>query len=187
MTLQNSPGREDVHNNSSRADATDIPAERRRPADRRKQTIRALLHGSLNPRRLGPRRDGEQSLTAVDWHHPQWLAVAMLTLLMCVADGLLTLMLLQRGAYEANPFMEPLVHGSPLVFATIKFGMTAAGLVVLILLARVRVFRALPVAWILYGVLFAYAALIGYELWLFETLADIASETLAAEALFRAP
>jgi hypothetical protein len=98
----------------------------------------------------------------------------MLTLLMCVADALLTITLLQRGAYEANPLMAPLVHGSPLLFASIKFGLTASGLVVLILLARVRLFRNVPVAFVLYGVLFAYAVLIGYELWLLEALSDAA-------------
>jgi hypothetical protein len=68
--------------------------------------------------------------------------------------------------------MEPLVHGSPLAFASIKFGLTASGLVVLILLARARLFRNVPVAAILYGVLFLYATLIGYEVWLLETLFD---------------
>jgi ABC-type amino acid transport system permease subunit len=166
--------RDVVKKNSSaeRAQPIDVPSERRRPADRRTRTVRALIYGSFNPRRQGSRREGEQSLAAVDWHHPQWLAVAMLTLLMCVADALLTITLLQRGAYEANPLMEPLVHGSPLAFASIKFGLTASGLVILILLARVRLFRNVPVAFVLYGVLVGYAVLIGYELWMLETLSD---------------
>jgi hypothetical protein len=159
-----------VNNNLSRAEAIDSPTDRRRPADRRTRTLRALIYGSLNPRRQGARRVGEHSFAATDWHHPQWLAVAMLTLLMCVADALLTITLLQRGAYEANPFMEPLVHDSPLAFALIKFSLTAGGLVVLILLARARLFRRVSVALVLYGVLFAYAALIGYEVWLLKTL-----------------
>ncbi|HEV7716576.1 MAG TPA: DUF5658 family protein, partial [Steroidobacteraceae bacterium] len=135
-----------------------------------KGTFRSLLHGSLQPRRHGPRRDGELRFSSVDWHHPQWLAVAMLTLLLSVADAFFTLTLLQRGAYEANPFMEPLVHGSPLVFAIIKIGLTAGGVVVLIVLARARLFGSIPVSFILYGVLFAYAVLVGYEYWLLETL-----------------
>lgn len=154
------------------AEPADDPSDRRLPADRRRRTLHALVHGSFNPRRRGSRRDGEQSLSAVDWHHPQWLAVAILTLIMCVADALLTITLLQRGAYEANPFMEPLVHGSGLAFASIKFGLTAGGLVVLILLARVRLFRKFPVAAILYGLLLIYGVLIGYELWLLETLSE---------------
>lgn len=169
-----------MNNNSSRAERAPpiVPSDRRHPADRRKRTMRALIYGSFNPRRLGSRRDGEQSFVAVDWHHPQWLAVAMLTLLMCVADALLTITLLQRGAYEANPFMAPLVHDAPLAFASIKFGLTAAGMIVLILLARVRLFRNVPVAFVLYAVLVAYAVLIGYELWLLEALSDAAQPPL---------
>src|SRR5262245_40413435 len=110
-----------VKNNSSGAELNAISNERRQRTDRRRRTFRALHHGSLNPRRLGSRRDGDHGLAGVDWHHPQWLAVAMLTLLMCVADALLTLMLIQRGAYEANPLMRPLVHGSSFAFTVIKF------------------------------------------------------------------
>lgn len=175
-------GRDGVNNNLSRVEsprADDLnpveplsdPSNRRGP-DRRRSTFRSLVYGSFNPRRRGARRDGGHNFTSTDWHHPQWLAVAILTLIMCVGDALLTLTLLQRGAYEANPFMEPLVHGSPLAFACIKFGLTAGGLVVLILLARARLFRNVPVSAILYGVLAAYAVLIAYELWLLELLSE---------------
>jgi hypothetical protein len=163
-----------VNHNLGRAELSDVsPSDRRIPKDRRKRTLRALIHGSLNPRRQGSRRDGEHGLATVDWHHPQWLAVAMLTLIMCVADALLTLVLIQHGAYEANPLMEPLVQGSALTFTGIKFGLTAGGLTVLILLARARLFRNVPVALILYGVLLAYATLIGYELWMLRTLSEL--------------
>lgn len=164
-------------NNSSGADLADRTpdrversAERRHAHDRRKRTFHALFHGSFTPRRRGARRDGERSLSAVDWHHPQWLAVAILTLLLSLADALLTLTLLERGASEANPFMQPLVRGSPLAFAIIKIGLTAGGIILLTLLARVRVFGSVPVSLILYMVLLAYAVLVGYEFWLLETL-----------------
>ena len=94
----------------------------------------------------------------------------MLTLLLSTADAFLTLVLLERGANEANPFMQPLVGGSPLVFAMVKMGLTSGGMVVLILLARIRVFGGIPVSFFLYAVLLAYAALVGYEFWLLETL-----------------
>lgn len=106
----------------------------------------------------------------MDWHHPQWLAVAILTLLLSIADAFMTLTLLERGANEANPFMEPLVHGSPLLFALIKICLTGGGITVLTLLARMRVFGRLPVGLLLYGVLFSYALLVGYEFWLLDTL-----------------
>jgi len=144
--------------------------DRRNRTDRRKRTFRSLIHGSISPRRRGPRRDDDHSFTAVDWHHPQWLAVAMLTLLLCTADAFMTLVLLERGANEANPFMQPLVGGSPVIFAMVKMGLTSGGIVILILLARIRVFGRIPVSFLLYGVLLAYTTLVGYEFWLLEVL-----------------
>jgi hypothetical protein len=152
------------------AEAVDKAPERRNITDRRVRTFRSLIHGSFEPRRRAPRREEDRSITSVDWHHPQWLAVAILTLLLCSADAFLTLVLLERGATEANPFMQPLVGGSPLLFTVIKFGLTSGGMTLLILLARMRVFGRLPVSFLLYGVLFAYTALVTYEFWLLETI-----------------
>jgi hypothetical protein len=145
-------------------------SERRERRDRRQRTFHALIHGSFSPRRRGPRRDDDLSFTAVDWHHPQWLAVAILTLLLCSADALLTLTLISYGAYEANPFMQPLVNGSPVTFTLVKMGLTSGGIVTLILLARVRILRMIPVSLLLYTVLFGYTALVGYEFWLLGVL-----------------
>ena len=108
----------------------------------------------------------------MDWHHPQWLGVAIITLLLSLADALLTLELIRRGAYEANPFMAPLVYGDALVFAAVKIGLTGGGIVVLILLARAQIFGRLPVAYVLYAVLLVYAVLVGYEFTLLRALPE---------------
>jgi uncharacterized protein DUF5658 len=155
-----------------RAATSDVEATDRRRHDRRRRTFRALVHGSFSPRRKGARRDGEVTLSSVDWHHPQWLAVAIITLLLSTADAMLTLELIQRGAYEANPFMAPLVHGDGLLFAAVKIGLTGGGIVVLILLARARIFGRLPVSSLLYGLLVAYGVLVGYEFWLLQALPE---------------
>ena len=157
-------------NKLNQADIAEQDSERRERRDRRQKTLGSLIHGSFAPRRRGPRRGNDLSLTAVDWHHPQWLAVAILTLLLCSADALLTLTLLSHGAIEANPFMEPLVGGSPLAFTLVKMGLTSGGIVTLILLARVRILRWIPVSLLLYTVLFGYAVLVGYEFWLLGVL-----------------
>jgi Domain of unknown function (DUF5658) len=139
-------------------------SERRRGQDRRTQVARALLYGSLRPRRLGPRREGEHRLGAIDWHHPWWLAIATLTLIFCAADAILTIVLVSRGAYELNPLLAPLIGGSGAAFVLVKFGLTGIGVVLLTLLSRVKVFGRLPVALFLYGVLTVYGLLIAYEL-----------------------
>src|SRR5450432_3514885 len=88
-------------------------ANERRGADRRSRVLRGLVYGSIRPRRHGPRRADERGVSAVDWHHPQWLAVAMLIVLCSCVDAFLTLMLVGRDvAEEANPLMAPLVGGS---------------------------------------------------------------------------
>jgi hypothetical protein len=145
-------------------------SERRRGAERRRQTLRALLQGSFRPRRRGPRRANEHALAAVDWHHPQWLAIAILIVMCCCGDAFLTLLLVERGAHEANPFMAPLVGGPTLRFALVKIGATASGVVLLTQLARLRAFGRVPVGALLYSVLVLYALLIAYELKLLNTL-----------------
>ena len=87
----------------------------------------------------------------------------MLILILSCADAFLTLNLMDRGAYEINPFMAPLVGGSPLLFTVVKIGLTGGGVVLLTVLARVRLFSAIPISFVLYGVLGAYAVLVIYE------------------------
>jgi hypothetical protein len=142
----------------------------RRRAERRSQPLRGLLLGSFHARRRLPRRASERSLAAVDWHHPQWLAIAILILLFSSADAVLTLELMRHGAYEANPLMRPLVGGSALTFTLVKVGLTAGGVVMLTLIARMRVFGRLSAGLLLYVLLAGYAALILYEFSLLDRL-----------------
>ena len=134
-----------------------------RGPDRRKRVFRSLIYGSFHPRRRGPRRAGEASLVAVDWHHPQWLAISILIVTFSCADAFLTLVLMQRGAYEVNPFMASVLGGSGVSFAFVKIGLTAIGVVVLTQLARLRTFGRVPVGLILYSVLALYGTFIYYE------------------------
>jgi len=145
-------------------------AVQRRGHDRRKRVLWSLVYGSFRPRRRGPRRDGENLLTAVDWHHPQWLAVGILIVVLSCGDALLTLMLMARGAYEINPLMAVLIGASATRFAYVKIGLTAVGVVLLTQLARLRTFGRIPVGFILYSVLMLYGTLILYEFQLLRQL-----------------
>lgn len=143
--------------------AAEGAAERRSGVDRRQQHLRALIYGGFNPRRRSSRRLGERPVVGVDWHDPQWLAVAMLIVLFSCVDAFLTLTLIDHGAYEVNPLMAPLVGGSALAFALVKIGLTAGGVVFLTLLARMKAFGRVPVGLLLYSVLIGYGALLVYE------------------------
>jgi hypothetical protein len=140
------------------------PGERRRGADRRKRALHSLVAGHFNPRRRGPRRARDGGIAATDWYESRWLAIAVLILLFSVADAMLTLTLIEHGALEANPVMAMFVHGDAGSFVEVKIGLTAAGVILLTLVARVRAFGHVSVGLLLYGVLAIYAALVAYEL-----------------------
>jgi hypothetical protein len=145
-------------------------SDRRDAPDRRKRTLYSLVYGSFNPRRRRARRTDARSLRDVDWHEPQWLAVAMLIVVLCCVDAALTLTLIAHGAYEVNPFMAPIVGGSALIFTLVKVGLTGAGVVMLTLAARMRAFGKIPVSFLLYAVLVGYGVLVAYELRLLEEI-----------------
>ena len=94
----------------------------------------------------------------------------MLIVMLCCADAFLTLELMEHGAYEVNPLMAPLVGHSASAFALIKIGLTAAGVLLLTQLARIRTFGRIPVGVFLYAVLALYAALVVYEVRLLDQL-----------------
>jgi len=137
--------------------------------ERRRSVLVALWRGNFARRRMAPRRHTERHPVVTDWFHAQWLAVGILILLLCSADALLTLTLIAHGAVEVNPFMASLLGGSGDAFASWKVGLTAAGVVFLIVLARIRVFGR-GVGAILYVILGMYAVLVGYELFLLHNI-----------------
>ena len=144
-------------------------AERRARTERRRSVLRALWHGNFKRRRVAPRRSLERHAVVTDWFHAQWLGVSILILLLCTFDAVLTLTLINHGAYEINPFMDPLVQGAGRGFALVKFGLTALGVVLLTILARLRMFGRM-VGYLLYVILAAYIALVGYELFLLRNI-----------------
>jgi len=158
----------DMSHSATATTQTSAAGERRRAPDRRKRMFYSLIYGSFNPRRRKARRTDARSLRDLDWHPPHWLAVSMLITLLSCVDAALTLTLLQHGAYEVNPIMAPIVGGSALVFTLVKVGLTAGGVILLTLAARMRAFGKIPVSFLLYGVLLGYGCLIVYELRLLE-------------------
>ena len=131
-------------------------------------TLWSFLRGGITPRRRNGRRAGEQHLP-VDWHHPYLLFLSLMILLLSVADAFLTLTLIMGGATEANPFLAYILDDHPELFALVKMGLTGAGVLVLVAVARSKVFRIVRVDTVLQGLFVAYVALITYEWWLLRT------------------
>jgi hypothetical protein len=139
----------------------------RRDRERRRRVWWSVCYGNFNPRRRSPpRRLGDSGVHFLDWHSAHLLAVSIGILLLCVVDAFLTLILLQTGAVEVNPFMAGLIYRSVAMFAALKMAMTSVGIILMVCVARYRFMRLLQVEWGLYGVLIAYASLILYEVWL---------------------
>ncbi|HJR69330.1 MAG TPA: DUF5658 family protein [Gammaproteobacteria bacterium] len=153
-----------VDDNGAMANA----AERRMGPDRRRTTLGTFLRGGVTPRRRSGRRAGEQHLP-IDWHEPYLLFLSVTILLLSVVDAFLTVTLITGGAQEVNPLLELILRVKPELFAAIKMGLTGAGVLVLVAVARARLFRVMRVGMVLQGIFVAYVALIAYEWWLLRT------------------
>jgi hypothetical protein len=144
-----------------------LVSDRRMSYDRRNLTWRTFVQGGLTPRRRGARRDAEHH-GLVDWHETHLLFLSIAILLLSVIDALLTLTLMRHGAQEANPFLALLIGEYPRLFAVAKMALTGGGVIVLVVLARARVFRVIKVSAIMHWCLLGYVALITYEWWLLQ-------------------
>jgi hypothetical protein len=151
------------------AAAAEATADRRAGRERRRITVRTFIQGSLTPRRRGGRRAGELHWL-VDWHEPYLLFLALTILLLNVTDAFLTLTLMTSGASEANPLLAFVLDQHPQLFGAVKMSFTCVGVLVLVALARARVFGIFRVGMLMQALLMGYVVLIGYEWWLLRTL-----------------
>ncbi len=83
---------------------------------------------------------------------------------MSTLDGVLTLMLMSQGASEVNPVMALFVPHNLGWFAAIKLTLTSVGAAILVVCARMKLFRFIPGELLLYLVVGCYIALMAYEL-----------------------
>jgi hypothetical protein len=135
-------------------------------SDRRALSWRTLLTSGLAPRRRGGgRRAGEQELP-VDFHDPYLLLLAVLMLVLSIADAFLTVTLLTDGATEANPLLAFVLDEHPRWFAAAKMALTGFGVVLLVAVARTKLFRLVRAVWLFQVLVAAYLALVAYEAWL---------------------
>jgi len=151
-----------------------VNSERRSGLERRKRTLAAYWRGARNPRRRDGRRVSDLVYPIIDVHSSRVFAVVMTILMLCVADGILTVMLLSRGAIEVNPVMAMFLPHRLGWFAAVKLSLTAMGMFVLVGCSRMRLFRTLPAEAVLHAVLLCYVLLIAHEIRLLYLIPDIA-------------
>ncbi len=154
--------------NSKGGVQTDWCEERRSGNDRRRQGgihLRFLLSGG---RRVNGRRyEDRQRMLLFDRYQQSHFSIIVLILFFSVMDALLTLFLINRGAIELNPIMAFYLGVGPYVFLFVKYGLTCAGVILLLLvrnvfLKTIRVHAGI----LLYLVLAAFLGVVSWQIYL---------------------
>ena len=144
-------------------------------SDRRKQSVRSIFHGAVNPRRQENRRPDDDQVYVLDIHDKSLCALGLAIVLMSCVDAMFTLKILSLGGEELNIAMKILLDTDTVSFLMVKYLMTASGVVFLILFARYRMAGVLRVRRILEGICGFYACLMIYEVYLLVVQASIVS------------
>ena len=148
--------------------ATDLAAtaiaESREKHDRRLHSWRTVTYCGFQGR--GRRRHARRNENNyyLDWYDPRLVVIGISILFMSFLDALLTLTLLNRGAYEANYFMVRLMEISDGVFVAVKLTVTAFGIIFLLMHSHFQILRIISGKRLLQIVFAVYVVLIGYEL-----------------------
>lgn len=142
---------------------TDAGMDKRRRADRRSFTWRTVLYGFARSRRHNARRDSEDDVLFLDWHHPWLFFLATGIMLMSSMDAFMTLQLLDRGMVEANPAMAAVLGQGTTAFAASKMMLTAVGVLTLVFLAKSRFLDRFRTGLLLTVLFSFYACLVCYE------------------------
>jgi len=151
-------------------DARNISSERREDRDRRHHTWRTLTYCGLHGR--GRRRNARRRNHSyyLDRYDHRLVFTGLLVLLLSCLDALLTLTLLNKGAYEANYLMAHLLHIGDRPFVIAKVAITAAGVLFLLMHAHFRILSVTSGKRMLQLLAGAYSLLIGWELLLLGTI-----------------
>jgi len=146
------------------------PIERRGQKDRRRHSWRTITYCGLHGRgrRKRARREGYNYY--LDWYQPGLVFTGVGVLLLSCLDALLTLTLLNHGAYEANQFMAHLLQIGTGTFVTTKVAITSVGILFLLMHAHFRILKIVSGKQMLRLLLSAYGLLVGYELVLLELI-----------------
>jgi hypothetical protein len=149
-------------------DPTDMDVterEQRAGTARRRRATRWISRHWL----VGRRRGGRRACEGVDQYvdrprREEWMVVLGIVVL-CIADYLLTLEVLEHGGTEINPAMGYLLSKGNRVFALGKIGFTAVGMLFLLIHIRFRrVTTAVHTLLILYCLLMVWHAWVRVEM-----------------------
>ena len=144
-------------------EASDAIVDKRATADRRHFTWRTVFFGFTRSRRHILRRDLDAEVVFLDWHHPWLFFLAVGIMIFSCLDAFMTLQLLDRGMYEANPVMVAIMGQGTTAFAVSKMLLTVTSILILVFLAKARFMNRLRTGLILTIFFSLYACLVCYE------------------------
>lgn len=141
-----------------------VKPDKRASEDRRTFSWRTVAYGFALSRRHKHRRDADDAVIFLDWHHPWLFFLSVGTMLLSSADAFLTLLLIEKGMIEANPVMRAAMGQSTSLFVATKLAMTAFGILVLVFLAKMHFLNRFRTGLFLTVFFSAYACLVCFEL-----------------------
>ena len=162
-------------------DQNTIVLSNRSGKDRRTKSgfnIRSLLFGGK--RETIRRKEDTKRIFYVDHYSSGLFFIIVSILFLCVIDALLTLSLLNHGAYETNFVMAFFLKLGPYTFFTFKYLITILSLICL-LMCRNIVLRIIKISArsVLYFIVVFYLAVVGWELYLISNVTCIPDFKLA--------
>jgi hypothetical protein len=132
-------------------------------AERRQANLRSCFYALFMKRRRGDRRgDHSDENVYVDVYGPKILLGAIAVMIFCVLDAFFTLILIERGASEINPFMALMLEIDEMWFYVSKYLITAI-CVIWIVMHKQFDFFGFKGRHIMAGALAAYMVLITYQ------------------------
>jgi hypothetical protein len=112
--------------------------ERRSGKDRRQNRLPLLRRLFFKGQRVSSRRtEDRRRIVAFDRYNTSLLISVVIVLGLSLLDAMLTLTLLSKGAKELNPVMDYYLSHGPGVFLTVKYGLTALSVSIIVLLKNV--------------------------------------------------
>jgi len=137
---------------------------RRVRVERRQANLRSCIYALFMNRRRGDRRNGHTNdNTYVDVYGPKILLAAVAVMIFCVLDAFFTLILLERGASELNPFLAWMLEIDVMWFYTSKYLITAI-CVIWVVIHKQFDFFGLKGRHVMVGAMMAYMTLITYQI-----------------------
>ena len=138
--------------------------ERRGQKDRRRHNWHTVTYCGLHGRgrRRHARRDGHNYY--LDWYDPKLVLTGLGIVLLSSLDALLTLTLLNHGAYEANQLMAHLMEFGTVTFVVTKVAITCFGMLFLLMHSHFQILKITNGKQMLKLLLAVYGALILYEI-----------------------